>query len=145
MDMRDTAGGSQTISFGMFFNRPLYLDASEFSDQQEITYLSFVRTQDVVWKTSWERWMRGTDRVIVREIRSVSMNWWWWWWWWWSLRDCSKIASLRAKPGIEKNVTGTDRLSNENRHCQQRIPNDNSLLQSSSDYHWNNQRNIWVK
>ena len=31
------------------------------ADQQELTYNSSVRTQDVVWKNCQEQWMIGTD------------------------------------------------------------------------------------
>ena len=43
-------------------------------DKQELIYISYVRTQDVIWKTRWERWMIGTDgewesRKSVQAVR----------------------------------------------------------------------------
>ena len=49
----------------MFFYGFLFLDVPGLIDQQEFTYISSVRTHDVIWKTCWERWMIGTDGESV--------------------------------------------------------------------------------
>ena len=51
-----------TFSYG-----PLHMDVPVLADQQEPTYNSSVRTQDVVWITCRERWMIGTNGA--RELR----------------------------------------------------------------------------
>ena len=37
------------------------MDVPVLADQQELIYISSVRTQDVVWKTCQEQWMIGMD------------------------------------------------------------------------------------
>ena len=37
------------------------IDMPMLADQQEFIYISSVRTQDIVWRTCLEWWMRGTD------------------------------------------------------------------------------------
>ena len=59
--MQDTAREARTNSLVITFNGPQYMDVPVLADQQELIYISCVRTQDVVWKTSQERWMTGTN------------------------------------------------------------------------------------
>ena len=63
---------------------------STLADQQRLTYISYVWTLNVSWRTSWEWWVIGMDgereRERERERESqgncvVSTIWWWWWWW----------------------------------------------------------------
>ena len=56
---------------------PLHMDVPVLADQQELTYNSSVRTQNVVWKTCRERWMIGTNDERVWEIRASCATWWW--------------------------------------------------------------------
>ena len=64
------------------------------------TYISSVRTQDVVWRTclgerererEWDRereWReRERERERKRELCVVSATWWWCWWWCWMYVD----------------------------------------------------------
>ena len=43
------------------------MDVPVLAGLQKPTYGSFVRIQNVVWKTYWERWMLGTDGERERE------------------------------------------------------------------------------
>ena len=54
--MRDTGGEAKKNSLEMFF----YMDVPALVYQQELIYISPVRTQNIVWKTCRERWMIGT-------------------------------------------------------------------------------------
>ena len=59
--MRDTAEEVGTNSLVTFFYGPLSMGVPMLADQEELIYISSVRTQDVVWKTYPERLMVGTD------------------------------------------------------------------------------------
>ena len=59
--MLDTDGEARTNSLVTFFYGPLHLDVSVLADQEELIYISFVQTQDAVWKTCRKRWTIGTD------------------------------------------------------------------------------------
>ena len=50
-----------------FFDGPLHMDVPVLVDQQELIYISSVRTQDVIWKTYRERWIIGIERERERE------------------------------------------------------------------------------
>ena len=56
-------------------------------DQPELTYSSYVRTQDVTQKTCRRRWMIG--RSGVRDIRAGGTTWWWWW-----FQSCDVISVI---------------------------------------------------
>ena len=43
------------------------MDVPALANQQELIYISSVQTQDIIWKTCRERWMRGTDWERERE------------------------------------------------------------------------------
>ena len=45
----------------MIFNRPQHMDMPVLTDQQELIYISSVQTQDIVWKTCQEQWMKEID------------------------------------------------------------------------------------
>ena len=62
-----TAGEVRTNSWVTFFYGPLYMDEPVLDNQQELIYISSVRTQDVVWKICLERWTLGTDGERERE------------------------------------------------------------------------------
>ena len=72
-----------TFSFGLF-----HLDVLVLVDKQELSNNSFLRKEDVVWKTSLERWMVGTNEERVKDINASGTTWWWWWWWWWWWYRC---------------------------------------------------------
>ena len=58
-----------------FFFRPLRMDIRVLADPQEfVDYISFVRTQDIVWKTCEKRWMIGTEGESVSG-KSVQLVW----------------------------------------------------------------------
>ena len=44
-----------------FSNGPLHTDEVVLDDQRELIYKNSVRTQDVVLKTCWKRWMIETN------------------------------------------------------------------------------------
>ena len=44
-----------------FFHGPLHTDVTVWTEQQELIIISFVWTQDIVWKTYRVRKMIGTD------------------------------------------------------------------------------------
>ena len=46
-----------------FFCGPLHMDMLVVTDQQKRIYISFVWSQDIVWKTCQQRWMIGTEGV----------------------------------------------------------------------------------
>ena len=58
------------------FYGPLHMDTSVSADQQEITYNSSVRTQDVIWKTCQERWFIGTDeeKELVKSMVAAQLD-----------------------------------------------------------------------
>ena len=47
-NMWNTAGETRTNSSGIFFCGPQHMDVLALADQQEIIYISSVRTQDIV-------------------------------------------------------------------------------------------------
>ena len=51
------------------------MDMPDLANQQERTYISFVRTQDVVWQTYQERWMIGMngERERVKKIHASNL------------------------------------------------------------------------
>ena len=51
----------------MFFDGPLHMDMPVLVDQQELAYICTEWSQDVIWKTYWERWMIGMDRWMNGE------------------------------------------------------------------------------
>ena len=53
---------------------PLHTDAQVLDDQLEHIYNRSVRTQDVVWKTSWGRWRIKTDGKSERESEREREN-----------------------------------------------------------------------
>ena len=59
--MQQTFGKVKTNSYATFSNGSLYMGMPVFADQQEHTDNSSAQTQNVVWKTNWERWMKGTN------------------------------------------------------------------------------------
>ena len=100
-------------------------------DQPELTYSSYVRTQDVTQKTCRGRWTIGKSgerwlekkldgnytrmlRAILNKSRQkhptrhqgypckdIRAGGTWWWWWWWQLK-----MDLQAQPaGTEKYTT----------------------------------------
>ena len=95
--MGDTVGETKGNSEVTFFYGPPHMDAPILANRQELIYISSVRTQGVVWRTLWKRWIIGTDgererereretnreREREREIYAYRATWWWWWWWWW--------------------------------------------------------------
>ena len=68
-----------TFSHGTF-----HIDVQVLRNQQELTFNSSVRTQDVIWKTCLEQWMIGTngerererEKERVSEICVNSVTWW---------------------------------------------------------------------
>ena len=59
--MCDTAGEVNTNSKVTFSYGPLHTDEQVLDDQIELIYNNSVRTQDVVEKTCWEKWMIETN------------------------------------------------------------------------------------
>ena len=59
--MRDTAGEARTNLEVTFSYGPQHMDVPVLTDQQELIYISFVRTLDTTWKICREQWMIGTD------------------------------------------------------------------------------------
>ena len=57
-----------TLSYG-----PFCIVAPVFTDQQELTYNSSVRTQNVFEKTCWKRWMIGMtgEREFQKSLQAV--------------------------------------------------------------------------
>ena len=64
------------------------MDAPVLDNQQELIYISSMRTLDVVWRSCREQWMIGEklkerererERERVRKIHGVSTTWWWLW------------------------------------------------------------------
>ena len=49
--MRDTAGEARMNALVMFLDGPLHIDGPVLVNQQDLTYNSFVWTQDVVWRS----------------------------------------------------------------------------------------------
>ena len=43
------------------------MDVPVLADQQQLIYISSIRTQNVIWKTFLDRWMIGTDRKREKE------------------------------------------------------------------------------
>ena len=52
------------------------MDVLVLADKQEPIYISFVRTQDLVWKTCQEQWMIGTDgeRESGKSVLSTQLD-----------------------------------------------------------------------
>ena len=52
------------------------MDASVLADQQGLTYISSVWTQDVVWRTFQDHWMIGLDgkRESEKSMLSVQLD-----------------------------------------------------------------------
>ena len=59
--MQDTTGESMMNSEGIFFHVRPNMNLPLLADKQELIYNSFVRTQDVVWKSCQVYWMIRTD------------------------------------------------------------------------------------
>ena len=57
--MQDTAGEARTSSYVMYSYGPPHMAKQKQDDQPELTYSSYVRTQDVTQKTCRRRWMIG--------------------------------------------------------------------------------------
>ena len=57
-----------------FFYGSLYLDSPVLVDQQELTSYSSVWTQDVIWNTCCEWWMKGMDRESGNSLLSVQLD-----------------------------------------------------------------------
>ena len=60
----------------MLFYEPLNIDMPGLANQQELIYISSVWTQDLVWRTCWEKWMIGTDgkRESGKSVLSVQLD-----------------------------------------------------------------------
>ena len=62
----------------MYSYGPAHMAKQKQDDQLELTYSSYVKTQDVILKTipevmnDREKW-----REMVRDIRAGGMTWWW--------------------------------------------------------------------
>ena len=50
------------------------MDVPVLADQQEVIYISSVQTQDLIWKTYWERWMIVTEEERERERERESQD-----------------------------------------------------------------------
>ncbi len=57
--MQDTAGEARTSSLSDVLLWSTHMAEQGQDDQLELTYSSYVRTQDVTLKTCWRRWMIG--------------------------------------------------------------------------------------
>ena len=60
LDINSKLEGKYTNSEVTFFYRPQHIDVPALAKPQELTYNSFVQTQNIVWKTYREWWMIGT-------------------------------------------------------------------------------------
>ena len=74
--MRDTAREVRKNSYVMFVYEPLHMDVPVLADQQELTYNSYVQTQDVISRIYRKQWLLGTyeERERERERERVSGN-----------------------------------------------------------------------
>ena len=57
----DITGEARKTSYVMFSYGPLHRDVPVLANQQELTYNSYVWTQDVVWEISQKQWIIGTN------------------------------------------------------------------------------------
>ena len=57
-----------------FFCGSIHMDVPELADLQVLIYSSSVWTQDVIWKTYWERWIIGMDKESERESGKSALS-----------------------------------------------------------------------
>ena len=77
----DTAGEAKTSSLVTYYYGSPHMAQKKQDDQPELTYSSYVRTQNVTQKTCRRWWPIGkSSEQMVKDIRAGGTSWWWWWW-----------------------------------------------------------------